>query len=393
MSRFMGKAIVVAVLFATAGQGRSWAAEADEEIAQLKKQLAEIQARLKTLEEEREKEKKAAPVQAGYGKVKFNGLAQNWFQGNVHGNDTYRLRRMELKFSGEINEQMKWAVMLDPAKRLSLNTTTTPVATPTGGVASVLNSASVNDRGAILQDAFVTYTVNPHLQFDLGQEKIPLSLEGLQSSASLETIERTLFITGPRAGSTPGYGDVRDVGLQVKGKYDPVEFQLALLNGVGDGQNATDTNDLCDFVGRIVAHPPSVPGLQFGLSAAQSAGFGPAELSRDRFGLEALYQKDPYTLKAEYMKGKDEAAAGGVEYDRSGWYGHLGYKFNPKWEGIIRVDTWDPDDDVNEERDLVLGVNHFIEGNKAKLQFNLLRKNYEHQKDTSWVLFNAQTSW
>jgi hypothetical protein len=61
----------------------------------------------------------AEPVEAGFGKIKVNGLMQFWYQNDNSSatpKDTYRLRRAEIKLSGEIKPEVSWAVMFDPAQ-------------------------------------------------------------------------------------------------------------------------------------------------------------------------------------------------------------------------------------------------------------------------------------
>src|SRR5687767_4718477 len=61
-------------------------------------------------------------VEAGFGNIKFNGLFQGWFgAGNSGFRDTFRIRRVELKFSGNIAPHVKWTVMIEPSRGLSLN--------------------------------------------------------------------------------------------------------------------------------------------------------------------------------------------------------------------------------------------------------------------------------
>jgi hypothetical protein len=67
---------------------------------------------------------------------------------------------------------------------------------------------------------------------------------------------------------------------------------------------------------------------------------------------------------------------------RQGFYAHFAYHFSPKWEGILRLDSWDPDTrrqtnaaDVT-ERDYVAGFNYFITESHVKFQFNYLRKTF-----------------
>jgi hypothetical protein len=80
---------------------------------------------------------------------------------------------------------------------------------------------------------------------------------------------------------------------------------------------------------------------------------------------------------------------------------HFGFRFDPRFQGIFRVDTWDPDiaRETNAanatERDYVAGFNYFIREKYFKLQFNYLRKTFTNGLVPSRnVLFlNLQTWW
>ena len=117
-------------------------------------------------------------VEVGIGKIKFNGLLQTWFlAGNGGLTDTFRIRRAELKFTGEISPHFKWTVMIDPAKSLSLNNAFTTVSGTT-----VLKDTSVNQASRILQDAFITLSYFKRANINAGQFKVPLSLLMISTS-------------------------------------------------------------------------------------------------------------------------------------------------------------------------------------------------------------------
>lgn len=367
------------------------------EIAELRAQITEQQAQIRALQEnlgrieaamagasdrdandasksetvpDRTEEVKALAVEAGFGKIKFNGLLQTWYQGGDAGfNDSFRIRRTELKFTGEISPRIRWTVMTDPAKALAVNNTFV-----TAGGTQVVGDTSVNQGSRILQDAFITLNLSPRVNLNVGQFKVPLSLEGLQSSAGLDT-ERALFASDRARGGT--YGDIRDIGAMV---YGPIgggfDYQLGVFNGSGENQNDLDRSDQKALAGRLVFKPAALTGLQFGASGVWGNGERPGRPRRDRVGGELLYTRGPLTLKGEYMTGKDDLLG------RRGYYGHFAYHFSPEWEGILRFDSWDPDTalessatDVTEE-DYVAGFNYFISGSRAKLQFNYVRKTF-----------------
>jgi phosphate-selective porin O/P len=332
---------------------------------------------------------KPKAVEVGIGKIKFNGLLQAWFLGGNGGlTDTFRIRRAELKFTGEISPHFKWTVMIDPAKSLSLNNTFTTVAGTT-----VVKDTSVNQASRILQDAYITLSYWKRVNVNVGQFKIPLSLEGLQSSANLDT-ERALFASDRARGGT--FGDIRDLGFMLYGPLTKrVDYQIGLFNGSGENQNDLDKNDQKAVAARLVVRPALLKGLQLGGSGVWGNGQRADRPRRDRLGAEALFVHNNVSLKGEVMTGSD----GPIH--RRGYYGHFVYQFEPRFQGIFRVDTWDPDISKETtaasatERDYVAGFNYFIRERYFKLQFNFVRKTYANHliPSRNLLLLNLQTWW
>jgi phosphate-selective porin len=335
-------------------------------------------------------DKPSNAMESGLGKVKFTGLIQGWFAaGNGGFADTFRLRRSELRFSGEIMPKVKWSIMFDLAKALSLNSTTTTI-----GGTPVVRSVGVNQASRVFQEAYITLGYFKHANIQLGQYKIPLSQEGLQSSAALDTVERALFMSDRARGGV--LGDVRDLGLMAFGPLGKqVEYQVGVFNGLGETQNDVDSNNEKAFAGRLVFHPTAIKGLQIGGSGAWAPKTQTVIPLRQRLGFEAIYQREKLRLKSEFMLGVDG------DIHRRGYYAHAGYRFMPKVEGIFRFDMFDPDTGREStaatatERDYIGGINYYIKENNFKLQFNYVRKTFTNNITPSRDLFivNLQTAW
>ncbi len=329
-------------------------------------------------------------VESGYGKIRFNGLFHGWYAAGDGGfQNTFRLRRLELKFSGQITPMTKWTVMLEPTKGLSLNNTFTTIS----GTRAV-GDVSVNQGSRILQDAFLTFDFNKNLHMDLGQHKIPLSLEGVQSGGTLETVERTMFASDRARGGN--FGDVRDLGVSFRGGFTSrVDYQVGLFNGSGESQNDVDKDNHKAVIGRVVLRPPILKGLQVGGSGVWGNGSTPSRQRRDRLGTELLFVRGPFRFKSELMTGKD------ADFHRRGYYTLGAYKIKPQIEAVYRFDVWDPDRrfETNAanvtETDHVAGINYYIRENNLKMQFNYLRRTFQNGIVPSKNLFliNLQTSW
>jgi len=367
--RTMAVWLALAALIASGWVGAAPArGEEQTELQRLKQQVGELQGRIQQLEEAQQKEaearklaeaskkeaeaKKVEPVQAGFGKIKLDGLVQVWGTADSKAADTFRVRRTEIKFSGEATPRLKWAVMFDPSKSLSQTTDKTIV-----------------QSSRPLQDAILSWALSKQAQLDIGQYKVPTSEEGMRSSAQLDTIERSMISVRGK------WGDIRDVGLMVRGAFQQGEYQVGVFNG--EGQNVTDVSDRKDVAGRVVLKPKSAPGLELGLSTYQGKR-GAAEVTNRRTGGELRFRRDPWVLKAEYMTGRDSVSTSSLS-DRAGWYVLGGYSLDPKRQLVARYDVWDPGTDVSGDResDLLLGMNWFLEKHNAKFQLNLVRKSFQ----------------
>jgi hypothetical protein len=306
----------------------------------------------------------ASAQESTTGNVTFHGLLQVWHLGGSGFDDTFKIRRTELKFVGAPSPRVKWTLMVDPAKALSLSRGTSPRPDENPNV------------GIILQDAFITLNYHRRLNLDVGQFKVPLSLEGLESSADLDT-ERPLFNSDRRRGGA--YGDVRDVGVMAYGPLvNGVAYQLGFFSGSGDAPDDLPDDDSKAIAARLLYQPRVLRGLQVGASRLWSTGPAEVRARRERLGAELRYRHGPLTLKTEYMTGTDGP------FGREGRYVHFSYSLTSKWEAIVRYDTWDPDTHLETtpanvtERDYIGGFDYLISGNTVKLQFNYVRKTFEN---------------
>ena len=301
------------------------------------------------------------PVKIGFGELKIGGLLHLWYTHDettgkgVGKADTFRLRRSEIMLRGKILPEVAWTVMIDPSKELGFST------------------GSIDQDTRILQDFHVDLNYIPHHTLSVGQFKLPITEEGLRSSAKLDTIERSFI------GRT--FGDKRDIGIQLRGIWKYADYWLGIFNG--EGQNQLDVNDYKNISGRIVLKPFN--GLEIGMSGL--TGKTGTELSdRNRLGGEIRYEYNDLSFKGEYMKAKDS------KLEREGWYAQVGYfmPFLPKLQGVFKYEEFE-DADNNEEKDITVGLNYFIKQNRFKLQINYVHRNEsKRDRDNDQVLTALQ---
>lgn len=214
-------------------------------------------------------------------------------------------------------------------------------------------------------DAYSEIKLADYFSITVGQFKIPFSLENLASSSKLEMIDRSQVVESlvSRGKDVIGNQNGRDIGIQVSGTFIKikdlplVEYRLGIFNG--SGINIADTsNGAKDVAGRLVFTP--LKGFSFGggfyngwAKAIKPDVEGNSQ-SRNRFELEMSWVGTRFSLKGEYISGKDGKT------NRQGWYIQSGYFIVPQKLQILgKYDVYDPNTSVSDNisSNYVFGVN------------------------------------
>lgn len=217
----------------------------DDAIESLRKQVQELDQKLKVLERKREidqeetsRKKKETPKltvgEKGFSltsadeafQLRFRGVLQTDArtfidEGATQGNDQFLLRRARPILEGRAFKDLTFLFV------------------PDFGGSSV-----------VIQDALLNYRFAPWLQLQAGKFKSPVGLEELQSDPVTLFNERAL----PN-NLVPN----RDIGFQLQGNaWDgTLTYAAGVFDGVGDGRSiaTTDLDDEREFAGRLFALP------------------------------------------------------------------------------------------------------------------------------------------
>ena len=228
------------------------------------------------------------PVTTKTGKLTLSGMVQVWYmaiendnigffgdrQGsaasgvigdvNEHrDNDTFSVRRAEIKFTMDLHEHIQAVVMFDPSRPVSGRPSpNAPVGLwATGAQTTTLEGGALEEPGfaaglRMFQDAYIKYQgYVPYHDFTIGQFKPFIGEEGIRASSQLDFCERSML---------GQLGDRRDLGLTVHGTWWDERFQywLGVFNAAGDffqtraeQQNRPDDNDEKDLTWRLLLRP------------------------------------------------------------------------------------------------------------------------------------------
>jgi len=194
----------------------------------------------------------------------------------VNDNDSFRVRRAQLRFTMDIHENVTAYVMFDPAREATsfrdpfnnqsdtvsgdgsaaFNSGLTKIPFSFGGdpqAVGNLRNAAVRDGSGnanrLLQDAYINYHgILPHHDVTVGQFKRRLGEEGTRDSSKLDFIERSMITQ---------LANMRDLGAQVHGTWwdDRLQYWLGTFGGSGTAfqqrQNRSDDNDEKDIVATV----------------------------------------------------------------------------------------------------------------------------------------------
>ena len=374
-------------------QGAGGTAPTSDDLNALRQQIADLQKRLDAMETAQKQAATAAkaapaPVNAGKFPLVVAGLSQvhslnylneNVKTGGVGSNDTFRLRRSEIRVTApSITNRLSGTVMFDVARAAS---TTTP---------GIFQGGANN----ILQDLQVTYKASPvtnttnQVFLDAGQFKTPIGYESaLVPTSQVPFLERSLIFTGRDPFGTT-YGDQRDVGVQLRAITPKVEARAGLFNGFGDRQNALAASDEKAILALLAFKP--VKGLTLGASGGignTGVSFTPTgataatnlKASRNIINAFLAYRPGKLGIQGEYLRGHSApftiSGTTTVARNIQGFYVGGSYLFTPRFEALLRYDTLDFNRDQagNIVRDYILGANYYIKG-QNKIQINLVRR-------------------
>jgi hypothetical protein len=173
-----------------------------------------------------------------------------------------------------------------------------------------------------LQDFYITL-MSEYADVSLGQFKIPVSYEGMNSAS------KVLF--PERAPVARHYGDRRDMGIKMEKQFEYVGYVLGLFNG--QGQNQVDTNNQKDLALRLEGYP--MKGIMVGAVGYVALGQRAQPGTKDRVEADLKLEFENALLLVEYIHGWDGPS--GARVEGHGAYGALGYTFAEQYQPVVRV--------------------------------------------------------
>ena len=176
-----------------------------------------------------------------------------------------------------------------------------------------------------VSDAYGRLKFSDALNVQIGQFKLPFSLENAISPTSLEAFDNSQVISTFCGG--------RDIGVALYGSLGEnkfAEYSVGVFNG--SGTNKADADKYKDYVGRLIINTP-LDGLaisgSFHLGNPEENG---ARVAYNRFAAGFKGEFGRLFTRSEFLWGSDH------EFSAYGIYGLLGYKFTPRLSAFGKYD-------------------------------------------------------
>ena len=239
-------------------------------------------------------------------------------------------------------------------------------------------------------DMYAHWKRYPAAQVRVGQFKTPYSFEQIYSDTLVSTPERALGVDRISVS--------RQLGVQLMGDLAGKRVTYAVGAFNGNGINSAANDDEGFLVAARLAGTLFERGkLKWsggvnGYRSEDRAAPAPPEAglpnnlfagTRHAWGVDTQLITERLELMTEYLSAEYEPTAGAGR-ELSAFYILGGWFFTPKWEGVVRYETYDA---VTADTDIWTGgANYLFKGQDIKLQLHLM-----HSDDGNRVVARLQT--
>ncbi len=217
----------------------------------------------------------------------------------------------------------------------------------------------------LISDAYIQNDNIKNHAFLIGNSKLPIGVEGGQSSATLLLLNRSQFART--------FANSRKVGMRLIGDLDLVDYDF--------GVYSSDTYFReffpgVDFTGWVDFKPLGKTKGEYGdLTIGTGVSMGTHHNNYAVGGAYIGYEYDKFLINCEASIADGYNGQTGLSNKKaSGLYTTLAYHVTPKIQLVARFDTFDPDRDISHNRrnEYTAGVNYYVKGQALKFLINYI---------------------
>lgn len=232
-------------------------------------------------------------------------------------------------------------------------------------------------------NVYIANTSIPNHTVIVGNTRVATGYEAAKSSTVIPFVARSQI--------SRNFGNIRKLGVRIKGKYDLVEYDL--------GGYSSDTYFRkffpgAEFAGWVSLKPLGKTNGKYGrLKLGTGLTAGQNDISYTVLGAYASYEYKNLYANFEWGKADGYNGAKGISSNKAeGLYTTLGYRITPKLQIIGRYDQYRPNLDIsdNMQKEYTAGINYFVKGQAVKLMLNYVYCNNEAKDDSHRIILGTQ---
>lgn len=230
---------------------------------------------------------------------------------------------------------------------------------------------------------YIASTAIPHHTIIVGNTRTATGHEGAKSSAVIPFIARSQI--------SRNFGNIRKLGVRVKGSYDLIEYDLG---GYSSDTYFRQFFPGAEFAGWVTLKPLGKTGGKYGdLKIGSGITSGQNDIDYFVAGAYASYEYKRFYANFEWGKANGYNGARKLTSDKAeGFYTTLGYKITPKIQLVTRYDQFKPNLSIPEDirREYSAGVNYFIKGQAIKMMLNYVFCQNDMIEDSHRIILGTQ---
>jgi hypothetical protein len=243
------------------------------------------------------------------------------------------------------------------------------------------------DRYSFLQylpsNFYIANTSIPHHTVIVGHTRTATGYEGMKSSTIIPFVARSQI--------SRNFGNIRKLGVRVKGNYDLVEYDLG---GYSSDTYFQEFFPGAEFAGWVTFKPLGKTNGKYGkLKIGSGLTTGQNDTSYTVLGAYTSYEYKKFYANFEWGKADGYNGAKALSSKQAeGLYTTVGYRITPKLQFITRYDQYKPDLDYSADirREYTAGVNYFIKGQALKLMLNYVFCQNDVKDDSHRLILGTQ---
>lgn len=232
-------------------------------------------------------------------------------------------------------------------------------------------------------NVYVANASIPHHTIIVGNTRVATGHEGVKSSSVIPFVARSQI--------SRNFGNIRKLGVRVKGNYDLVEYDLG---GYSSDTYFRQFFPGAEFAGWVTLKPLGKTNGKYGiLKLGSGLTSGKNDIDYTVLGAYASYEYKNLYANFEWAKADGYNGAKGLSSNKAeGFYTTLGYKITPKLQLVGRYDYFRPNTEISDstQREYSAGLNYFIVGQAVKLMLNYVFCQNDAKDDSHRIILGTQ---